>query len=370
MSAEEASNYIKKRALEIGFDAVGICRPLVPKRNQAAYDAFIKAGWQGSMDWMAERAAERSNPKTLWPEVRSLIMLAVNYGPEDDPLKQLSDKRRPVLSCYAQNRDYHDIVKKRLKTLGREIAARYGAGIKVFVDTAPVMEKPLAEQAGLGWQGKHSNLVSRDFGSWLFLAEIYTTLDLMPDTPEQDHCGSCQSCMAICPTQAIVAPYKLDARRCLAYLNIEHKGPIPRAFRAAMGNRLYGCDDCLAVCPWNKFAQFTKEQGFIVRDTLQNLDLTALLALDDARFRVLFSKSPIKRLGSARFLRNAAIVAGNSGEAALTEPLKRLLEHESYLVRGAAIWALRQLMSAEEWHDEKELRQPQESHALVLEEWV
>jgi epoxyqueuosine reductase len=296
-------------------------------------------------------------------------MLGMNYGPDGDPLEILARRERGAISVYAQNRDYHDVVKGKLKTIAGKLAARSGAEVKVFVDTAPVMEKPLAQAAGIGWQGKHTNLVSREFGSWLFLGSIFTAAEVEPDEPESDYCGSCQACLDICPTAAFPAPYRLDARRCISYLTIEHKGPIPREFRAAMGNRIYGCDDCLAVCPWNKFARSAAEAKLSARDDLRAPRLGDLLALTDATFRALFSGSPVKRIGRDRFVRNVLIAAGNSGEPALATPCSELLADASPLVRGVAIWALSRLM---EVHDLAELARthlPREADASVAEEW-
>lgn len=295
------------------------------------------------MGWMAETAARRASPRDLWPDVASVVMLGLNYGPAADPLAALERRESGAISVYARHRDYHDIVKGRLKELAAFLLKRAGGEVKVFVDTAPVMEKPLAQRAGLGWQGKHTNLVSRDFGSWLFLGAIFTDLRLAPDAPERDHCGSCRNCLDVCPTHAFPAPYRLDARRCVSYLTIELKGPIPREFRAAIGNRIYGCDDCLAVCPWNKFAQTTREAKLAARDDLQAPPLEELSRLDDASFRALFSGSPIKRIGRARFLRNVLIAIGNSGAPALAVEAERLLDDPEPLVRGAAVWALARL---------------------------
>jgi epoxyqueuosine reductase len=288
------------------------------------------------------------DPRALWPDVRSVIMLGVNYGPDENPFAILQQRTRGAISVYAQGDDYHDVIKKRLKTLARWfVAASGGAEVKVFVDTAAVMEKPLARAAGLGWQGKHTNLVSREFGSWLFLGAIFTATDLPSDEPTTDHCGSCHACLDICPTAAFPAPYKLDARRCISYLTIENKGPIPIEFRKAIGNRIYGCDDCLAACPWNRFAQVGREAKLAARDELRAPPLTELVRLDDAAFRALFTKSPVKRIGRDRFVRNVLIAVGNSGDAALAKEAERLLEDESALVRGAAVWALSQLMEKE-----------------------
>jgi epoxyqueuosine reductase len=295
------------------------------------------------MSWMAEKAERRGDPRALWPDVRSIVMLGVNYGPDADPLTVLEQRTRGAISVYAQGDDYHDVIKARLKTVGRWLIEQAGGDVKVFIDTAPVMEKPLGQAAGLGWQGKHTNLVSRQFGSWLFLGAIFTTLDLPPDEAEHDHCGNCHACLDICPTAAFPAPYRLDARRCISYLTIEHKGPIAREFRPLIGNRIYGCDDCLAVCPWNKFAQAGREAKLSARTPLRAPELAELVKLDDAGFRALFKKSPVKRIGRARFLRNVLIAIGNSGDTARACEAEHMLDDPSPLIRGAAIWALGRL---------------------------
>ena len=295
------------------------------------------------MEWMAKNAERRGDPRTLWSEVRAVVMLGVNYGPADDPLAILKARTRGAISVYAQGDDYHELIKPRLKSLGRWLVENAGGDIKVFVDTAPVMEKPLAQAAGLGWQGKHTNLVSREHGSWLFLGAIFTTLELPPDRPDDDHCGICRACLDICPTGAFPAPYRLDARRCISYLTIEHKGPIPRDLRPLMGNRIYGCDDCLAVCPWNKFARAGREAKLAARTALGAPPLAELARLDDAGFRALFTKSAVKRIGRARFRRNVLIAIGNSGDPTLASAAERLLADASPLVRGAAVWALGRL---------------------------
>ncbi|MGY4801845.1 tRNA epoxyqueuosine(34) reductase QueG [Teichococcus aerofrigidensis] len=335
---------IRDEALRLGFDAVGFAPAhLGPEVRQRLND-FLAAGLQGEMGWLAERAEQRAHPQALWPEAVSVIALGLNYGPEEDPLGILEQRDRAAISVYARNRDYHDIVKKRLKALARWMVERWrDSTLKVFVDTAPVAEKPLAQQAGLGWQGKHSNLVSREFGSWLFLGEIYTTLDLAPSGAEVDHCGRCTRCLAACPTDAFLGPYRLDARRCISYLTIEHKGPIPEEFRAAMGNRIYGCDDCLAVCPWNKFARGAREPGLMPRADLTAPRLAELAALDDTAFRALFSGSPIKRIGRDRFVRNVLIAIGNSGEASLRPVAGALCGDPAPVVADAARWALARL---------------------------
>jgi len=292
---------------------------------------------------MAANAERRANPRALWPQARSIVMLGLNYGPHDDPLALLKERVHGDISVYARGDDYHDLIKPRLKNLGRWLIEQAGGDIKVFVDTAAVMEKPLAAAAGLGWQGKHTNLVSRQLGSWLFLGAIFTTLDLPPDAPEQDHCGNCRACLDICPTAAFPAPYRLDARRCISYLTIEHKGAIARELRPLLGNRIYGCDDCLAVCPWNKFAVVGREAKLAAREALRTPRLADLARLDDAGFRALFAKTAVKRIGRDRFIRNVLIAIGNSGDAALVAEAERLLDDESPLVRGAAVWALSRL---------------------------
>jgi len=332
----------------LGFDCIGITRPDAVPEAKVRLERFIADGAYGDMTWMAETAARRASPLALWPEVRSVIMLGMNYGPDEDPLAVLKERTRAAISVYAQGDDYHDVIKKRLKEIARWLVRQAGGDVKVFVDTAAVMEKPLAASAGLGWQGKHTNLVSRQYGSWLFLGSIFTTLELPADGPMDGTCGSCRACLDVCPTAAFPAPYRLDARRCISYLTIEHKGPIPRDLRPLMGNRIYGCDDCLAVCPWNKFAQVGREAKLAARDALRAPGLAELSRLDDAQFRALFSKSPVKRIGRDRFVRNVLIAIGNSGDASLAVEAERLLGDESPLVRGAAVWALSRLMAREE----------------------
>jgi len=295
------------------------------------------------MLWMEETAERRSHPNAMWPGGRSVIMLGMNYGPDENPLDGLKDRSDGLISVYARGDDYHEVIKARLKAIARWLVEETGCELKVFVDTAPLMEKPLAAAARLGWQGKHTNLVSREFGSWLFLGSIMTTLEIAPDTPEQDHCGSCRACLDICPTAAFPAPYKLDAGRCISYLTIEHKAPIPREFRKAMGNRIYGCDDCLAACPWNKFASEGREMKLAARAQLKRPPLAELARLDDAAFRALFTKSPVKRIGRDRFLRNVLVAIGNSSQPDLAKVAAGLLDDASPLVRGAAVWALREL---------------------------
>jgi epoxyqueuosine reductase len=340
---------LTREALSLGFDCIGVTDPTAIGEAGKHFHAFIEAGGHGDMDWLAARPERRADPRVLWPDVRSIIMLGVNYGPDENPLAILQQRSRGAISVYAQGDDYHDLIKKRLKALARWLVATSGGEVKVFVDTAAVMEKPLAQAAGLGWQGKHTNLVSREFGSWLFLGAIFTTLDLPRDEADIDHCGSCRACLDICPTNAFPAPYKLDARRCISYLTIESKGPIPREFRKAIGNRIYGCDDCLAACPWNKFAQTGREIKLAARENLRAPQLAELARLDDLGFRELFAKSPVKRVGRDRFIRNVLIAIGNSEDATLTDAAKRLLGDESALVRGAAVWALSQLMPGDEF---------------------
>ncbi|MFA7604719.1 MAG: tRNA epoxyqueuosine(34) reductase QueG [Novosphingobium sp.] len=337
---------LRGEARRLGFAAFGVAPAAENAQTAARLDAWLEAGLHGSMGWMAERAHHRRAPQGLWPEARSVIALGMSYAPGADPLALECHPDRARLSVYAQGADYHDIVKKALKALARWLvdqAARRGlgeVGVKVFVDTAPVMEKPLGAAAGLGWQGKHTNLVSRDHGSWLFLGAIYTTLELAPDAAGEDRCGSCRACQDACPTQAFPEPYRLDARRCISYLTIEHKGPIPEEFRAAMGNRIYGCDDCLAVCPWNKFADAAhRMRAFLPRAELTAPRLADLLALDDAGFRKLFAGSPIKRIGRNRFVRNCLIAAGNSGDAGLAAPVAALRADADPVVAEAAAWA-------------------------------
>jgi epoxyqueuosine reductase len=337
------------QALALGFDCIGVADPAAIADAAKYFRSFLESGAHGDMDWLAARPERRTDPRVLWPDVRSVILLGVNYGPDENPLAILEQRTCGAISVYAQGDDYHDLVKKRLKALARWLVGASGAEVKVFVDTAAVMEKPLAQAAGLGWQGKHTNLVSREFGSWLFLGAIFTTSDLSRDDAEADHCGSCQACLDICPTAAFPAPYKLDARRCISYLTIENKGPIPHEFRKAIGNRIYGCDDCLAVCPWNKFAQTGREAKLAARDELRAASLADLVRLDDTAFRALFAKSPVKRIGRDRFIRNVLIAIGNCNDGALAIEAERLLDDASPLVRGAAVWALSQLMGQGEF---------------------
>ena len=362
------SELIRSRALELGFDVCRFASAEDAWPAGARLAEFIEAGRHGEMGWMADTAERRSHPQAMWSGARSAVMLGVNYGPDADPLLALEDPARAAISAYAQGDDYHELIKGRLKQLAGWMAGKFGGDLKVFVDTAPLMEKPLAQRAGLGWQGKHTNLVSRQFGSWLFLGSILTELDLPSDAPETDHCGQCRACLDICPTAAFPTPYQLDARRCISYLTIELKEAVPLEFRQALGNRIYGCDDCLAVCPWNKFAQQSREQRLHARDALRTPALEDLARLDDAAFRTLFAKSPVKRIGRDRFLRNVLYAIGNSGEPRLAAEAQRLLADPSPLVRGAAVWALSRLLDAEAF---QELRaSADELDPDVLAEWA
>jgi epoxyqueuosine reductase len=361
---------LAEQARALGFDAIGIAAPDAIGAAGPRFVEFIESGAHGDMDWLAREPARRTTPRVLWDGVRSVIMLGVNYGPDEDPREALAQRDRAAISVYARGDDYHDVIKSRLKALARWLIADAGGEVKVFVDTAAVMEKPLAQAAGLGWQGKHTNLVSREFGSWLFLGAIYTSLDLAGGAPQHATCGSCRACLDACPTDAFPAPYKLDARRCISYLTIEHKAAIPREFRAAIGNRIYGCDDCLAACPWNKFAQVGREAKLAAREHLRAPPLAELAALDDAGFRALFSKSPIKRIGRERFVRNVLIAIGNSGDVALAGSAMRLLDDPHPLVRGAAAWALSRLLDADEFATLAQQHLTQEQDAEVLAEWT
>ena len=339
----DAASAIRDKALALGFDAVGFSAADLGLDTRARLAQFLAEGRHGEMAWMQARADQRADPRTLWPDVRSVICLGLSYAPSADPLAALDRKDRGSISVYARNRDYHDILKGMLKHLAQFVVSRHGQDVKVFVDTAPVMEKPLAAQAGLGWQGKHTNLVSRSHGSWLFLGEIYTTLELTPDAAHVDRCGSCSRCLDACPTSAFPAPYQLDARRCIAYLTIEHPGPIPLEFRAAIGNRIYGCDDCLAACPWNRFAAVSRQARLAARDDLAAPRLAALAALDDAGFRAMFQGSPIKRIGRGRFVRNVLVAIGNSGDPTLRSAAAALRQDADPVVAEAAAWALERL---------------------------
>ena len=362
---------IRAEALAMGFDAVGFAEARLSQRARADLTEYLARGYHGDMGWLAATAARRGDPQALWPEAKTVVVLGMNYGSGDDPFAALTEPGRAALSVYARDRDYHDTLKNRLKLLARWITSRWPGELKVFVDTAPVMEKPLAQQAGLGWQGKHTNLVSRGFGSWLFLGEIYLSLALEPDAAESDHCGACRRCLEACPTDAFPAPYRLDARRCISYLTIEHKGPIPHELRPLIGNRVFGCDDCLAVCPWNKFARAAREPDFLPREALTAPRLAALAALDDRAFRALFAGTALKRLGRDRFLRNVLIAIGNVAEVTpeLVGAARGLLDDASPVVRGAAVWAFGRLADARRLAAEAALRRDREPEATVRAEW-
>ena len=369
LSVPDLKAALEREARSLGFDCIGVTDPEAIAPAGKYFHEFLESGAHGEMDWLAAQPERRTDPRVLWPDVRSIIMLGVNYGPDENPLEILKQRDRGAISAYAQGDDYHDLIKKRLKALARWLVAATGEEVKVFVDTAAVMEKPLAQAAGLGWQGKHTNMVSREFGSWLFLGAIYTASSLPRDEPDADHCGSCTACQDICPTAAFPAPYKLDARRCISYLTIENKGPIPHEFRKAIGNRIYGCDDCLAVCPWNKFAQAGREAKLAARTELRAPQLVELARLDDGAFRALFAKSPVKRIGRDRFVRNVLIAIGNSGEASMAIEAERLLDDESALVRGAAVWALSQLTAPETFAARASEALATETDENVQQEW-
>jgi epoxyqueuosine reductase len=367
-SASALREAIGREASALGFDAFGVVAPDAIPNALPRLQEFLNDGAHGDMAWLAANPERRADPRTLWADVRSIVMLGVNYGPDDDPLQILARRDRGAISTYAKGDDYHELIKSRLKALARWMVAHAGGDVKVFVDTAAVMEKPLSEAAGLGWQGKHTNLVSREFGSWLFLGSIFTTLDLPRDVRDESRCGSCRACLDACPTDAFPQPYRLDARRCISYLTIENKGPIPREFRKAIGNRIYGCDDCLAVCPWNKFAQAGREMKLQAREELREPSLADLSQLDDAAFRALFSKSPVKRIGRDRFIRNVLIAIGNSTDSALAQHAHRLLDDDSALVRGAAAWALSQLLPAENFAGMSQAQLTRETDPSVRDE--
>jgi epoxyqueuosine reductase len=369
MLTDDPKTAIRDRALELGFDAVGFAAPRLAEVARADLADYLARGYHGDMGWLAKNAERRGDPTVLWPAAKSAILLGLDYGPAEDPRRLQEAKARGAISVYARGRDYHDVLKKRLKALARWVHESLNAEVKVFVDTAPVMEKPLAQAAGLGWQGKHTNLVSRERGSWLFLGEVFTTLELAPDDAESDHCGSCRRCLDACPTHAFPAPYRLDARRCISYLTIEHKGHIAAEFRAPMGNRIYGCDDCLAVCPWNKFAQRSTEPAFLPRAELTAPRLAELAQLDDAGFRELFAGTAIKRTGRDRFLRNVLIALGNSGDPAQAETAAALLSDASPLVRAMAIWALGRLANGEKFEKARARHLPNEIDPAVRGEW-
>jgi epoxyqueuosine reductase len=366
----EVKSALVAEAEALGFDAVAVTKPIVSSQARDALHRFLRDGFHGDMTWLAAQPERRSDPTVIWHDVRSVVMLGVNYGPEGDPRAALAEKDRGIISIYAQGDDYHDVIKSRLKALARWLVANAGGDVKVFVDTAAVMEKPLAASAGIGWQGKHTNLVSRHLGSWLFLGALFTTLELPADEPEVDHCGSCRACLDICPTAAFPSPYRLDARRCISYLTIEHKGPIPRALRSHIGNRIYGCDDCLAACPWNKYAQLGRDAKLSARPDLRAPALADLADLDDAAFRAKFAKTAIKRTGRDRFVRNVLIAIGNSGERALSIHAERLLGDPATVVRGAAVWALSRLLTADDFRVLAARHHPAETDTDVADEWT
>ena len=368
----ELRDAIRSEALRLGFDAVGFApaslAPAVRRERLAHLASFVAQGFHGDMGWLAERSEQRADPVALWPDARTVVSLAVNYAPHRDPRDVLAAAERGVISVYAQGRDYHEVVKSKLKALGRFIWDTYRHQIKAFVDTAPVMEKPAAQTSGVGWQGKHTNLVSRQFGSWLFLGELLLSAELPADPPERDHCGQCHACLDVCPTRAFPAPYRLEARRCISYLTIEHEGPIDPELRPLLGNRIYGCDDCLAVCPWNKFARATRETSLRARSDLDAPILAELATLDDAAFRQRFAGTAIKRIGRDRFLRNVAYALGNSNAPEQALPaIERLLADRSPLVRGAAVWALSRL-APEEFRRQRSA--VDESDSSVRREWM
>jgi epoxyqueuosine reductase len=368
-SISDPRDWIRARALAEGFDVVRFARAEAAPDAHAALSEFLAAGSHGTMDWLARDPERRADPVVLWPEAKSIVLLGANYGPDHDPREDTAQKDRGAISVYARGDDYHDVMKKKLRRIASELAQTQACDVKLFVDTAPVMEKPLAQRGGIGWQGKHTNLVSRDFGSWLFLGSIFTTLELAADEAESDHCGQCRRCLDACPTNAFPAPYRLDAARCISYLSIEHKGHIPLEFRAAMGNRIYGCDDCLAVCPWNKFAQVSREAKFQARAELVSPRLADLARLDDAGFRAMFRASPIKRIGRDRFVRNVLIAIGNSGDAALVADAEALLGDASPLVRAMAVWALSRLLDRDAFAVLARSRRAAEDDANVRAEW-
>lgn len=367
---EDLTRFLRQEAAAQGFDLCRITLPDSIPQAPARLELFLEAGRHGTMHWMEETKERRADPRVLWSEVRSVVMFGMNYGPDEDPRRLQENPDKAAISVYARNRDYHDVIKGRLKEIATRFAARAGEDVKVFVDTAPVMEKPLAAAAGLGWQGKHTNLVSREFGSWLFLGSLFTTAMLDIDPAEVDHCGSCRACLAACPTDAFPAPYQIDARRCISYLTIEHKGIIDPALRPAFGNRIYGCDDCLAACPWNKFAEQAREMKLQAREDLKAPDIGSLLQLDDAGFRHLFSGSPVKRIGRNRFVRNVLIAAGNSRSAGFIEACTALLGDASTDVRGMAVWALSQLMPAADFGALRQAKLPDEADEDVRQEWM
>lgn len=360
---------LRAKAAELGFSVCRFASAAEPWSAGERLAHFVEAGRHGDMGWMETTLERRAHPTAMWEGARTAIVLGMNYGPGHDPLPELADTSAGYISVYARGDDYHEVIKGRLKTLAGQLAVRLGTEVKVFVDTAPLMEKPLAQRSGLGWQGKHTNVLSREHGNWLFLGVILTAAELEPDPAEVEHCGSCTACLTACPTQAFPAPFQLDARRCISYLTIEFAGPWPVEFRPLTGARIYGCDDCLAVCPWNKFAVASSEARLAARETAVSPRLADLAALDDPSFRALFTKSPIKRIGRDRFVRNVLYAVGNSGDAGLIDSAQALLDDASPLVRGAAVWALSRLMGAEGFDRLKDARLPGETDESVRDEW-
>ena len=360
---------IRDRALSIGFDAVGFAKAKLHTSTRNHLFDFVSKGFHGDMGWLSERREKRSDPRKLWPDAKTIIVIGLNYGPSENPLKWLSHSKRGAISVYAQGADYHNVLKKKLRLLAKYVAENFQSEVKLFVDTAPVMEKPLAQKAGIGWQGKHTNLVSKVSGSWLFIGEIFTTLDLSVGEQEIDHCGTCNRCITVCPTKAFPAPYQLDSRRCISYLTIEHKGHIPREFRPLIGNRIFGCDDCLAVCPWNKFATKTTDPNLLAQNELQWPFLGNLVQLNESEFRKFFSGTTIKRLGRNRFIRNVLIAMGNSKKREFIPLVKEQLEDKSPLVRAMAIWALAQLLEPKIFNEVRENKFAAEQDLTVKEEW-
>ena len=366
-NGDKLRRWLEDAAAKAGFAGVHVTDATLPPKTGARLNDFVAGGRQGDMAWLAETAPRRASPAAMWPEARSAIVLTMNYGPDHDPMDNLAARDRGNVSVYARGRDYHNVIKGRLKQLAGQFAAKSGADVKVFVDTAPLMEKPLAAKAGAGWQGKHTNLVSRENGSWLFLGTILTSAEMATDSAEADYCGSCRKCLDACPTDAFPAPYQLDARRCISYLTIEHKGQISAEFRAAIGNRIFGCDDCLAVCPWNKYAARASEAKFHGPGKMP--PLASLLVMDDAAFRKMFAGGPVRRAGHARFLRNVLVAAGNSGDSGLVLASEALVGHDSPLVRGMAVWALRRLLDEDDYRTLRSRHAPDEVDTTVLAEW-
>jgi epoxyqueuosine reductase len=366
----DIKSLIADRARAEGFEVVRFARAEAAPGAREHLATFLAQHHHGDMEWLARNAERRTDPLGLWPDAKSVVVVGANYGPAHDPLERLAQKNAGIISVYALGDDYHDVMKAKLRRLAMYVSDDLRADVKLFVDTAPVMEKPLAQRAGVGWQGKHTNLVSREFGSWLFLGSLFTTLEISPDEVEDDHCGACQRCLEICPTNAFTAPYRIDARRCISYLTIEHKGHIAQEFREAMGNRIYGCDDCLAVCPWNKFASAAREAQFHARRELESPKLADLLLLSDDAFRQLFRKSPIKRIGRDRFLRNVLIAAGNSGNVALSPSIEALLDDASPVVRAMAVWALSRLLAPVRFRELANRKASSEIDPDVRREWT